>query len=164
MSNNIKKIIDFIVPSIRHDLKHSGLLQLNDFCLKVVAPERLNDPDWLACYRSNSIYSSRPIFWVRSDFYNVVAKDIRKINRQYGNSGRRSVECDVVDELYRTITHEVIHAILDLRSIYPVLYKFVKLGAEEDFCEDMAESIRCGVFKDELCYGTVQKCLKDFYN
>lgn len=163
MNKNIKPIIDKYISIIKKTLTENGLSRLNDFRIKVVPPTKMKDPNWLACYRSNSIYNSAPIFWVRQDFYSVAVKEIQKINKIYGSSISRSIDSEIEEDFYKTMIHEVVHAICDLYSRYPILSNYVTPMTEEQFCENMSESIMNGTFKEESCYHTVQKCLKDFY-
>ncbi|MFA5790621.1 MAG: hypothetical protein WC976_06145 [Caldisericia bacterium] len=163
MKKNIKSIIADCIPQIKKDLTLNGLSHLNNFSITVVSPTKMKDPDWLACYRSNSIYGSAPIFWVRRDFYRVAEKIIQKINKKYGPSTNHIIESEVEDHFYKTIIHEIVHAICNLYSRYPILSNYVNPMTEEPFCEDMSESIMNDTFKEESCYHTVQKCLKDFY-
>lgn len=166
MNKNIKPVINKYMPIIKKTLEENGLSLLNCFRIKVVAPDRLKDPNWLACYRGNSIFSSVPIFWVRRDFYNKAEKEIKKINKTYGHCLSCSIDSEIEQDFYKTIMHEIVHAICDLRYRYPDMDARIDdiSSNEEEFAENMAESIMNNTFKAEPCYRVIKKCLKDFYS
>jgi hypothetical protein len=81
-------------------LSAKGMLEADYFILRIKPFNSIKNQDWIALYRTHSVLSGRPIFWMNEDLERIA----REIDPDY------SVGHVLVDN----ILHEYWHAIMDM--------------------------------------------------
>lgn len=101
-------------------LTKKGLQEADYFILKV---KKASNPEWIAQYRTNSVLSGRPIFWIN--------QDLEKICYEYDPN------INVLTVLVDNIIHEWFHAITDMFRI--VSYRRIDVGVSYSAKPDQKE-------------------------
>lgn len=118
------------ISEVREMLRQNGLP--DDFMVK----DRDNFPyeDWVALYRSGTIYRSRPIIWINSRMGEMLAERFEYLRQE-------ALDYDIHRNLVDTLLHECGHAMADL-----IRFNFRYVGSpfagktfERDVCPDEEE-------------------------
>jgi len=67
--DSLNEVVGTSCKRVKDELFEKGID--DDFTCKI---KELKHVDWLAQYRSNSQFSSRPIFWINKDLYKKIGK------------------------------------------------------------------------------------------
>jgi hypothetical protein len=81
-------------------LAAKGMVDPDYFILRIKPFDAIKDPNWIALYRTHSVLSGRPIFWMNANLEQIAKEDGPDVN--------------VIAVLIDNILHEYWHAITDL--------------------------------------------------